>query len=345
MKIALNLKPTDNPFGGGNSFLKLLIRNLEESGVEFRFDLYERDLDFILILDPRWKHPLRQFSLRQIFNYSLRNPKTLIVHRINECDERKNTKNMNNKIQKANYLADATVFVSSWLSQLDLSYMKSKAGIEIPTKIILNGSDEKLFKFDNSRDWDGREKIKIITHHWSSNAMKGLAVYQALDDLLDDRNCSSLFSFTYLGNVPKGAKFKNTTVLPPLSGRALAEELSKHHVYLTGSLNEPGGNHQNEGGLSGLPIIFLKSGSMSEYCDGYGVGLDSIQDLKGALGEVRDNYASLRQKMINFPHTSSRMTSEYASLFDSLLSSIPAIIQRRNRFRDPRTLLRLQFPM
>ena len=48
--------------------------------------------------------------------------------------------------------------------------------------------------------------------------------------------------------------------VPPLDGEALAAELRSHHVYITGSQNEPGGNHQNEGALCGLPIIYRTSG-------------------------------------------------------------------------------------
>ena len=43
--------------------------------------------------------------------------KTVVVHRINECDERKNTDYVNKSLIKANKVADHTVFVSSWLKK------------------------------------------------------------------------------------------------------------------------------------------------------------------------------------------------------------------------------------
>ena len=45
------------------------------------------------------------------------NPNSISIQRINECDERKNTKNVNKQIIKSNSEMDYTIFVSSWLSK------------------------------------------------------------------------------------------------------------------------------------------------------------------------------------------------------------------------------------
>ena len=42
----------------------------------------------------------------------------LVMHRINECDERKGTNFVNKYIIEANKIADYTVFVSTWLKNL-----------------------------------------------------------------------------------------------------------------------------------------------------------------------------------------------------------------------------------
>src|SRR5262245_39357503 len=51
-QIAVNMRPVDVPWGGGNWFLRQLIAHLERSGYELHFDL-ERGVDCILALDPR----------------------------------------------------------------------------------------------------------------------------------------------------------------------------------------------------------------------------------------------------------------------------------------------------
>ena len=175
--------------------------------------------------------------------------------------------------------------------------------------------------------------------------MKGLDLYQCLDDFLRDPLISDRFEFTYIGNLPNEARFVNARVLPPLHGAELANELRKHHVYITGSINEPGGNHQNEGGLSGLPIIFLDSGSMSEYCDGYGIKIAIPQELPLALEKVSNNYNELREQMFSFPNTAEKMAYEYMAHLQVLDEQRENLVRERNLLQNPWDFIRLQFPM
>ena len=76
-----------------------------------------------------------------------------------------------------------------------------------------------------------REKIKIVTHHWSDNLMKGYNFYKYVDELLNNQKYQELFDFTIIGNTPKNIEFINTTVIPPLSGGELANELKKPCIF------------------------------------------------------------------------------------------------------------------
>lgn len=344
MKIAFNLTTTESPFGGGNSFLTFLTEVLLEFGFEVKSDLKEPDLDFIFLLDPRWRHPLSRFTAAEVSRYLMRNEKTLVVHRINECDERKNTNFMNRKLKLVNYLADSTIFVSDWLTTLDV-YDQMPPEKQAFQTVIKNGSDQRFFSPDSKTTWDGNSPLKVVTHHWSSNELKGQSLYRKLDWLLQQDKWKNRIQFTYIGNLPKNSNLHNTTIIPPLDRRALGIELRKHHVYLTGSINEPGGNHQNEGGLSGLPIIFLDSGSMSEYCEGYGIKMNSEHELETALEKMMLDYGNLRDRMEFFPNTASNMASKYLTHLNSLDCSREEIIHRRKLFREPAKLLRLQFPI
>ena len=51
-------------------------------------------------------------------------------------------------------------------------------------------------------------------------------------------------------------ELKNTNIIEPLSG-ILAAELKKHNIYVTGSLNEPSGNHHIEAAQCGLYFILI----------------------------------------------------------------------------------------
>ena len=80
------------------------------------------------------------------------------------------------------------------------------------------------------------------------------------------------FIFFYLyWQHSKNFKFKNAKVISPLSGESLATELKKYDGYITGSINEPSGNHHIEAALCGLPILYLESGGIPEYANGYGL--------------------------------------------------------------------------
>ena len=113
--------------------------------------------------------------------------------------------------------------------------------------------------------------------------MKGADIYTMLDELMGTKRWRGRLSFTYIGNLPKTVYFKNATHIPPLDGEPLADALRGHHAYVTGSINEPGGNHQNEGALCGLPLLYRDSGCMPEYCSGFGVAFSGRDDFEAGL--------------------------------------------------------------
>ncbi len=132
---------------------------------------------------------------------------------------------------------------------------------------------------------------------------------------------------------------------PPLDGTLLADELRSHHAYVTGSQNEPGGHHQNEGALCGLPLLYRNSGCMPEYCDGFGVPFAGTQDLEQALEKLMTTYPQLVEAMPRYPWTAERMTREWIALFEELMKQRSAIVGRRRLWRDPFAALASQLPL
>lgn len=341
MKLAINYKPIDGPWGGGNRFVISLVNRLKEDGHDVHFDLNSKEIDIILIIDPRWRNKAVTFTTAQIFRYLLMvNPKAIVVHRINECDERKNSRDMNRRLRKANYCADHTVFVGSWLRHLNVYCKPSRFG----DSVILNGADDSIFKSDTYKPWDGQSKLKIVTHHWGANQMKGFDIYGRLDEMLGEDEWGRQIEFTYIGNVPKNFIFKNMTLLRPLDGTELAKELSSHHVYLTASINEPGGNHQNEGALCGLPLLYRASGCMPEYCNNFGIEFDE-SNFELRLKLMMDQYQNILQKMPNYPWTAENTCKAYIDLFEYLIELSSKQLSRRQLFRRPVLALLNQLPM
>ena len=340
MKIAVGFRIQDGPWGGGNRFVTNLVEALMSHGDTVVFALDDPDIDVILILDPRRRHKSVTFSVGDVLRYLLfRNPRTLAVHRINECDERKNTRRMNRLLWRANYCADYTVFVGTWLKDLPLW----QNGPDARSRVITNGADARVFKSDGWRAWSGEGPLKLVTHHWGGNWMKGFDVYQRLDEMLMEPDWKGQIEFTYIGNLPKGFIFRNAAYVPPLDGEALANELRSHHAYITASINEPGGNHQNEGALCGLPLLYRRSGCLPEYCDGYGISFDE-SDFEMRLRQFINQYQSLAAAMRGYPHTAERTCKKYLALFDELINSRDEILASRRIWRNPWLLLRNQVP-
>jgi hypothetical protein len=332
MKAAIGSKPYAGPWGGGNRVVSVLCDALAERGHKVVHALDDADIDFIVMIDPRVRSPNVCFGAGAILRYlAFRNPNAIVIHRINECDERKNEPFINRKLARANYVADATVFVGEWLTRLPLW----RQHLRSPWFVIRNGSDKRIFNSRGYQAWRGEGPLKLVTHHWGNHPMKGFDVYAALDSLLADPVWRARLDFTYVGNLPKGFAFKNSRYVPPLDGEALAAELRSHQVYITGSQNEPGGNHQNEGALCGLPLIYRTSGALPEYCQGFGVPFSGPADLVETVGRMMREYPRWVAEMPRYQWTAERMTQEWIALFESLLQERAAIVAHRRLWRNP----------
>ena len=342
MKVAISSRPYDGPWGGGNRFVIALSEALRQAGHAVAHDLDASDIDVILLFDPRRRSPNVCFGPGAILRYlALTNPRAIVVHRINECDERKGERFINHKLVRANYAADATVFVGKWLTRLPVW----REHLRAPWFVIHNGADTRVFNRARFTPWSGSGPLRLVTHHWGSHPMKGFDVYQVLDRMLAEPGWRERIAFTYIGNVPKGFGFAHARYVPPLDGPALAAELSSHHAYLTASINEPGGNHQNEGALCGLPLLYRDSGCLPEYCIGFGLPFSGPEDFPAALERLIGNYAGLAGRMSSYPHTAERMTREWIALLEALIGERDALVAARRLWRSPLTMLANQISL
>ena len=326
MKISIGTKIKDGPWGGGNLFAINLKQHLINKGHIVIHDLKDRDIDLVLITEPRKTSESSAFTNFDVLNYlSYINRDTLVSHRINECDERKGTKYVNKYIINANKVSDSTIYVSSWIKDIYINQ-----GIDDKqNKVILSGSDSSIFNRNNFKKWNKNEKFKIVTHHWGANWMKGFDIYEKIDNLLDNSYWSNLIEFTYIGNTPKDFKFKNANVVSPKAGFELANEIKKNNLYITGSLNEPSGNHHIEGAQCGLPVMYVESGGIPEYCEGFGNSF-SLKNLEDKLLESMNNYEDLYENMKNYKLNSEKMSEEYEEFFLQMLQNKSKLLKRRN---------------
>ncbi len=326
MKVSIGSQVKEGPWGGGNAFVVNLSKFLKSQGHKVIYDLKQKDIDIILLTDPRTNSEGSSFDHKDIKRYlKYVNYQALVFHRINECDQRKNTSHINDFYINANKVADSTIFVSSWLQNL----YKDEGMSQIRNKVILGGADTKIFNNKGVKKWDGKSPLRIVTHHWGANWNKGFQIYKKIDEKLAISEFKNNYEFTYIGNLPKNFKFSNSQHIRPLSGNDLSSELKKHHLYITASLNEPSGNHHIEAAQCGLPLLYIESGGIPEHCDGYGISFNE-QNFFEKLNEAHKDYFSNQKKIVTYPLNANAMSKNYLDYFYSMLLEKENIIADRS---------------
>jgi len=313
LKISINAKRITSAYGGGNQAANALEDYLVKKG-HYVYRKLIPNLDVILIFSSKSSFN-NTYDYDDILDYIYAYPNTVVIQRVNSCDEQRGTDlGINSSMLRNNQLADYTVFISKFVKELfEAKGMKSQEN----SQIILNGGDSKIFYPSKSKNID--KKFKIVTHHWSSNFMKGFDIYERLDQLLDTQPFKDLFEFTYIGNMPLGVILKKTVVIEPLFGSNLAEHLRNHHIYLTAARNEAAGMHHIEGMLCGLPVLYLNSGALPEYCKPFGIEY-SLINFEEKLMEIKNQYYALQKKVLNCNYTSKQMASQFEKIIIELVS-------------------------
>lgn len=312
MIIAMGHKIIDGPWGGGNSFAKSFVDYFScRDGFVVVDSLCRNDIDVIIITDPRWWSPSVSFSLRKILYYkTFIKRDVIVIHRINECDERKGTRFMNLLLRMANSLADHTVFISDWLKSLN-TYCVSLDH----SSVILNGGKRSLFKNSATSRLSEKKELRLVTHHWALHENKGLSIYRFIDKLHGKFLNGLRINFTYIGSPKASIYLPNSEIIGPFTGEELSDELARKDIYVTASQNEPAGMHHIEGCLAGLPVLYRKGGGgIREYCNGYGLEFTNTQDFINQLSALVKDYDSFKNRLDSYPFDSDRMNGEYLKL-------------------------------
>ena len=93
MKISIGAKIIEGPYGGGNTFIVNLKNYLENQGHQVVNELNDNDIDLILLINPLGFSEVSTFNHFEINKYLENvNNNAVVIQRVNECDERKNTK-------------------------------------------------------------------------------------------------------------------------------------------------------------------------------------------------------------------------------------------------------------
>ncbi len=304
MKIAFNRMPRRSPWGGGAHFATTFADYLVKVGHQVVHRL-EDGIDSIVMLDPRPEEG--GFSANDILEYKrYRNPRVKVLHRVNDTDIARGTDFLDKINISANlHFANATVFISRWVA--DYYAAKGMTGGGQEMSVITNGCDTSFFHPKTERDLHA--PLRLVTHHWSNNPMKGLDLYERIDELID---VGAPLEFTYVGRYPAGYIPKHTKIVAPLYGHALGDELRKHDVYVTAARWEACGSHHVEGAACGLPVVYHKDGGgVVEMCRRYGEGIGDVSEFKEALTKIKNYYRSYASSAESADLSSDTMCKKY----------------------------------
>ena len=318
LSIAINNDPSSGSAGGGIHFSEILALELEKRGHRIHRRLVD-GLDLILIASFRWGSTYATFTVDEVEDYRLRQPNTVCVLRVNDSDEARLTRQIDiaGAARHAQRLCDHTVFISTYLQEL---YLGTHFAPDSPSCVIRNVADASLYNAGGCAVWPGHGPMKLVTHHFSPAFTKGFDFYERLDLLLDRQVWQERFDFTVIGALPYGFKLRNARHVPMLVQSEIPTALKQHHAYVTGARGEAAGMHAIEAIQCGLPIVYLRSGAVPEYCQGYGISFDAA-DFEECLLSLLENYPSLKRGWKPPSFGSEEMAEAYENLFCRLVAA------------------------
>ena len=295
---------------------------------ELTYDL-EPNTALYIVFDP-FKNKKNNYALEQIVAFKEKNGGKIIL-RVNVCDvittfsSKEEQRKKSRELHILKYYKDVDFFIynNRFLFNYYSSKVSNKYGLK-PHAIIFNGCDQRIFYLE-PKNHDPMNKVKIVTHHTSSEMQKG---YQLYYDLWKQcQKPDSTLEFTFIGKkVP--SMFHEVPVCDYYdSPHALHKELNKHHIYITDSRNETSPNELLEAISCGLPILCSnKEGSVRELFlhSGMQIGelFESVSDLYFKINKIITNYSFYVEniKKVLFHYSIERTLRQYCQLFHKLLS-------------------------
>ena len=299
MKIFFNRQPVAGPWGGGSKVLSAIVKECMDRNHEVTYDL-NTAFDLIFCFDPR---PDAKSDFHTLLRSRDHNG-CKIIQRVGDLGTHGKPELLD-LVRLTAQMADLVVFPSAGA--------RDHAGINNKNLAVIPNAPLRDFIVER-KSCKFNSPVRLVTHHWSNNTMKGFDVYEALDDFCKR---SGKFTFTFIGRKPDKVLLQNH--IPPQDIQGLVDLLPKHDIYITASRQEAGANHVLEAMGMGLPVLYHSDGgSINEYCNERGLAYDNSRMLIEIL-EKEDLHNML--KMPKYTYSSDIMAKSYVDMIECVFAS------------------------
>jgi hypothetical protein len=276
LKIYINRKPVSGPWGGGNKFVRILSEYLHSLKYDVTYELTP-DVDIIFCFDPRPNSGGLWYQ--DFINHKLRH-NSKIIQRVGDIGTHSKP-DLTHLVKASTEISDFVIFPSRWA--------KDTIGYEKKNYQIIENGPLPIFYSHKKTNHTIGDKLKVVTHHWSTNAKKGYDYYEQLGKQIKANKLQNV-EFTFIGRYNHKYSSAGINLIESMDEKQLSIELPKHDVYLTASLEEAGANHVLEAMACGLPIVYRSGGgSINEYCKGHGIEYDCVDSLIHVIRNINEN--------------------------------------------------------
>lgn len=302
IKVFFNREPVRGPWGGGTKVLSAIVEELCSRGHNVTYDLHEKT-EIIFCMDPR-SNQVSNFD--DLLRKRARD-NSKIIQRVGDIGTH-GKPDLYDLVKNTVSLSDHVIFPSKW----------ARNNVKIDDKKVTIIQNAPLGQFINKieskrQDYD---TIRMITHHWSDNPMKGFDIYEKFNNFCRSKKD---YSFTYVGRKPDSISLEN--YLSPQDVDGLVKIIPQFDVYITASRKEAGANHVLEAMALGLPVLYHNDGgSIVEYCQDRGLEYSSFDHLVELLSN-KERIIELIKNTPSYTRNSNNMASEYVDLLEKIHES------------------------